>query len=230
MSQEIRRSPSGRFVSWEPIVDGDALPDALWENGSEKISSNVPLIIGSTLNEFVGGNKPKAGINTWDDVKADLGKTMGKDAGEFVDAFREAYPAAGIDEIYRLDTMVRPAALQQLHKRVADNGAPVWNYLFTYQLKGEDGNFHAGHNGDIPFYFNNVVRSANMTGATPDGIALGDTMSSVLINFARTGRPYAPGMPEWKPSTAKEVNTMIWNTPKVMQVSNHDKRLVEHMK
>lgn len=230
MSQEIRRSPSGRFVSWEPIVDGDALPDALWENGSEKISSNVPLIIGSTLNEFVGGNKPKAGINTWDDVKANLGKTMGKDAGEFVDAFREAYPAAGIDEIYRLDTMVRPAALQQLHKRVADNGAPVWNYLFTYQLKGEDGNFHAGHNGDIPFYFNNVVRSANMTGATPDGIALGDTMSSVLINFARTGRPYAPGMPEWKPSTAKEVNTMIWNTPKVMQVSNHDKRLVEHMK
>ena len=60
-----------------------------------------------------------------------------------------------------------------------------------------------------------------MTGATPEGIELGETMSTALINFARTGKPSAPGLPEWKPATAQEMNTMIWNCPNSKLVVNH---------
>lgn len=213
-------------MTWEPIIDGDALPDGLFLNGSEKMSKNVPLIIGSTLNEF-GGRKYDKNIKTWDEVKADLAKTMGEKAGKYVDEFRKTYPNDNIDAFYRLDMMVRPAAIEQINTRVADGGAPVWNYLFAYQLPSEDGEFHAGHNADIAFYFNNVIRSANMTGATPEGIELGETMSTALINFARTGKPSAPGLPEWKPATAQEMNTMIWNCPNSKLVVNHDKNLIE---
>lgn len=168
-------------LTWEPIVDGDALPKRLFENGSEKISKDIPLIVGSTLNEFSGG---------------------------------------------KVDTIVRKAAVEQTLTRAADGGAPVWNYLFCYSSPALDGGIHAGHNTDIPFVFNNVVRSANMTGATPEGIALGETISSAFINFARTGVPTAPGLDEWKPVRKDEVNTMIWELPKSHLVSFKDKKNV----
>lgn len=230
MANEGHPSPSGRMITWEPVIDGDALPLGLWSNGSEKINNDVPLIIGSTFNEFYGGNKPGKGVSTWEEAKTDLSKKMGKRADKFVDAFRKAYPKASIGDMYRLDVSVRPAALMQCNKRIADGGAPVWNYLFVYHLPSEDGEFHAGHNADIAFYFNNVVRSANMTGATPEGIRLGETMCDALCNFARTGKPYAKGMPEWKPVTKNEVNTMVWDCPTIKLVTNHDEELVNLMR
>lgn len=219
----------GRAMTWEPIVDGDVLPQRLFANGSERISKDIPLIVGSTLNEFIGGKKAPKGVTNWNDVKNDLSATMGKKgADRYVETFRKVYPNDDIDAIYRLDTMVRPAAVAQALTRATDGGAPVWNYLFCYHSPALDGNIHASHNTDIPFFFNNVVRSANMTGATPEGIALGETMSQTLINFARTGVPSAPGLPEWKPVKAGEVNTMIWAIPNCLLVTNHDSKLMKY--
>lgn len=220
----------GNSLTWEPIIDGDILPKALFKDGSEKISKDIPLIIGSTLNEFSGGKKSDKNVKTWEDAKNDLKKVLGKNSDDFVNEFRKVYPNDDINALYRLDLMVRPAAVEQALARAADGGAPVWNYLFTYQLPSEDGAFHAGHNSDIAFYFNNVIRSANMTGATPEGIELGEEMSNALINFARTGKPFAKNIPEWKPVTEKNINTMIWNCPKCKLVVNHDKKLIDILK
>ena len=216
----------GNSLTWEPVVDGDVLPNPLFTNGSEKISQDVPLIIGSTLNEF-GGNRKPSTVNSWDDVKADFTRNMGEKGKNFVSEFRKAYPNDDIDAIYRLDMMVRHGVFKDINTRVADGGAPVWNYLFGYQLPALDGVFHANHNADIAFYFDNVVRSANMTGATAEGIELGKQMSTALVNFARLGHPFAPGLPEWKPVTPKEFNTMFWNCPKSELLTNHDKKLIE---
>jgi len=215
------------MLTWEPVVDGDVLPKALWTDGSEKINNDIPLIIGSTLNEFSGGRTPEKNIKSWDDVKNDLKKMMGEKAGKYVDSYRKAYPNAKIEDLYRLDMMVRPGAIRQIKTRIEDKGAPVWNYLFAYQLPSQDGQFHAGHNADIAFFFNNVIRSANMTGATPDGIQLGELMSSALINFARNGNPAGPGLPQWEPSSKGKINTMIWDCPESKQVTNHDINLIE---
>lgn len=227
--EEGNANSFGHAMTWEPVVDGDVLPSRLFENGSERLSKDVPLIVGSTLNEFIGGKKAPKGISTWEETEADLARTMGeKEAKRFVAAFRRVYPTDCIDALYRLDTMVRPAAVSQALTRAGDGGAPVWNYLFCYHTPTLDGTIHASHNTDIPFFFNNVERSANMTGATPEGIALGHTMSLALINFARTGSPYAPGLPEWKPVTPGQVNTMIWTLPSCKLVTNHDKELMNY--
>lgn len=225
MAAEGHTSPSGRPMTWEPVVDGDALPQPLWENGSERISQDIPLIIGSTINEFVGGRHPGKGVKTWADAKNDLRSSMGNKAEHFVEGFRQAYPTASIEELYRFDMMVRPAALLQCQKRVAASGAPVWNYLFAYESPAEDGAFHSGHNLDIPFWFNNVIRSANMTGATPEGIELGEMMSEALIRFARTGNPSADGLPDWRPVDPGKMNTLIWECPQARLVTNHDLHL-----
>lgn len=230
IGKQLKSANSFRgMLTWEPVVDGDALPSGLFLDGSEKISSGIPLIIGSTLNEFSGQRHAGKNVKTWENVKHDLKNTMGGKADRFVDEFRNVYPNDDIDAAYRLDMMVRPAAVEQAMTRVVGGGAPVWNYLFAYQLPSGDGEFHAGHNGDIPFFFNNVVRSASMTGATPEGIALGEVMSTALINFARYGKPSAPGMPEWKPVEKKHVYTMLWDCPEIKLMDNHDADLIRVM-
>lgn len=159
--------PFGR-VGWGPVNDGDIMP-GIFENGTEKISNDIPLLIGSTLNEF---STPK------------------------------------------VDRMVRPAVKTQAGIRVADDGAPVYVYLSGYQVPTMDGDFHACHNSDIPFFFNNVLKSASMTGATKEGIKLGEKMSGALINFARTGNPNAKGLPKWKPYSPEDEATMYFDAPK----------------
>ncbi len=159
--------PFGR-VGWGPVNDGDIMP-GIFENGTEKISNDIPLLIGSTLNEF---STPK------------------------------------------VDRMVRQAVKTQAGIRVADDGAPVYVYLSGYQVPTMDGDFHACHNSDIPFFFNNVLKSASMTGATKEGIKLGEKMSGALINFARTGNPNAKGLPKWKPYSPEDEATMYFDAPK----------------
>lgn len=158
----------GIRLGWGPVNDGAVMP-GIFENGSERISNDIPLLIGSTLNEF---STPKE------------------------------------------DQMVRPAVIQQSTIRCQDGGAPVYVYLSAYQTPTLDGKNHACHNSDIPFFFNNVVKSAQMTGATKDGIALGEKMSSALLNFARTGNPNTKGLPQWPAFTPETEATMRFDAPK----------------
>jgi len=159
---------NGIRLGWGPINDGNIMP-GIFENGSEMISNDIPLLIGSTLNEFSTPN---------------------------------------------VDQMVRPAVIQQASIRCKDGGAPVYVYLSGYQSPTMDGQQHACHNSDIPFFFNNVLKSASMTGATKEGLALGDKMSSALINFARTGNPNAKGLPKWPVFTPETEATMYFDAPK----------------
>ena len=170
-----KQTGHGIRLGWGPVNDGDIMP-GIFENGSEMKSNDVPLLIGSTLNEF---STPK------------------------------------------VDEMVRPAVIQQATIRCQDEGAPVYVYLSAYQSPTMDGSFHACHNSDIPFFFNNVVKSAQMTGATKEGIALGEQMSSALLNFARTGNPNGPkgkmnikGLPQWPAFTPDTEATMRFDAPK----------------
>ncbi|MCR5714947.1 MAG: carboxylesterase family protein [Bacteroidales bacterium] len=163
-----RARGNGVRVSWGPVNDGDIMP-GIFENGSERISRNIPLLIGSTLNEFFSPE---------------------------------------------IDTRVRPAVIQQAELRSQEGDAPVYVYLSAYQVPTLDGRNHACHNSDIPFFFNNVLKSAQMTGATKEGLALGDKMSSALINFARTGNPNAKGLPNWPAFTPETEATMRFDAPK----------------
>ena len=158
------------FIAWGPVMDEDLQP-GIYENGAELLSKDVPMIIGSTLNEFTGD---------------------------------------------KIDNVVRPNVLKQATLRCNDKSAPTFVYHFRYQLPTMDGRFHACHNSDIAFFFNNVKLSAPMTGATPEGIHLGDIMSSYLLNFARTGNPNGKGLPQWDVFTPATEATMLLDNPCTM--------------
>ena len=200
---------------WMPTKDGDILPEDAFANGSEKVTADVPMIVGTTLNEFAGFAalmNPHYFQQSQSDIDATLKKMYGEKAEEYKQAFHEAYPQASYLLMPLIDFKYRPQALAQTETKAADNGGKVWNYLFAYQSTALDGALTATHCAEIPYVFHNVARAASATDMTPEAVKLGEILSSAWINFARTGNPNGAGVPEWPEYTTKKKATMIFDT------------------
>jgi para-nitrobenzyl esterase len=78
---------------------------------------------------------------------------------------------------------------------LADQGVPVYAYRFSYVAEslGQPG---AQHATDIPFFFDTqAIKYAEKTTARDN--AMGKTISTYLVNFAKTGNPNHAALPEW---------------------------------
>lgn len=217
---------------WMPTKDGDILPENAFSNGSEKQTADIPMIIGTTLNEFAGFAvfmNPNYFSQTEAQIDATINKMYGAKANEYKQAFKEAYPNLCYLQMPLIDFKYRPQALAQIETKAADKAGKVWNYLFAYQSTAIDGAPTASHCAEIPFVFHNVARSASITDMTPDAVKLGEIMSSAWINFARTGNPNGAGVPEWPDYTTSKKATMIFD--KTCEVKyNYDAHLQEVVK
>ena len=200
---------------WMPTKDGDILPEDAFKNGSEKQSADVPMIVGTTLNEFAGFAavmNPNYFKQSQADIDATLKKMYGDKTEEYKQAFREAYPNESYLLMPLIDFKYRPQALAQIETKAADKAGKVWNYLFAYQSTAIDGALTATHCAEIPYVFYNVARAASATDMTPEAVKLGEILSSAWINFARTGNPNGAGVPEWPNYTTAKKATMIFDT------------------
>ncbi|UAJ09100.1 carboxylesterase/lipase family protein [Glacieibacterium megasporae] len=89
---------------------------------------------------------------------------------------------------------------------LADQGVPVWEYRFSYVAEsvGQPG---AQHATDIPFFFDTTaIKYGDKT--TPKDVAMGRTISSYLVNFAKTGNPNGAGLLKW-PRYARASNDLM---------------------
>ena len=78
---------------------------------------------------------------------------------------------------------------------IAEHGVPVYAYRFSYVAEslGQPG---AQHATDVPFFFDTqAIKYAEKTTARDN--AMGKTISTYLLNFARTGNPNGAGLTEW---------------------------------
>jgi len=215
------------IFGWAPTVDGDVLPAQPFDPQAPAQSKDVPVMIGTTLHEFTMSTYvPAFRTITKEKAVEFLKQRYGDRTDDFLAAFEKAYPGYRPKDLVDVDFVFRPGAVEQARLKAAQQGAPVYMYMFAWESPVLDGMFRSTHCMEIPFAFNNAVVHASMTGGGAEAQALAEKMSSAWLNFARTGNPNAEGLPEWEPYTAEKGATMIFNNDCQVKY-NHDKELLE---
>jgi len=219
VSADLRKEGKPANAGWNAVLDGDFLPYQPTDAAAMALSKNVPLLVGSTKNEFAPFI-PAPKNQTMDDVKAGLKKKYGAQADAYIAAVLKAYPGTTAPAGYTdIDLNFRALAIKQANMKAVPGAAPVYMYLFTWQSPVNGGIYKAMHCMDLAFEFDNIARCQEMTGGGKEAYALAAKMSGAWINFARTGNPNAPGLPLWPAYTAQNDATMLFNN--VCQVRDH---------
>jgi para-nitrobenzyl esterase len=205
---------SGGGVNWGPTVDGKILPNHPFDPGAPAISADVPMIIGTVLNEFTNGiGHPEYESMSMDEVRKRVSNRFGAKSDAIIAAFEHAYPGAKPFDLLSVIQAgpVRQNAITQAERKAALKAAPAYLYWFTWQTPILNGRPRAFHCAELPFVFDNTDRCAAMTGGTTEARELGARMSECWINFARKGDPNHNGVPRWPAFSADKIQTMIFD-------------------
>ncbi len=225
--QAEKEGISSFIFGWAPTVDGDVLPAQPFDPQAPAQSKDIPVMIGTTLHEFTMSTYvPAYRTITKEKAVEILKQKYGEKTDDFLIAFEKAYPYYEPKDLLDVDVIFRPGAVEQARLKSAQQGAPVYMYLFTWESPVMNGSLRSTHCMEIPFVFDNVTRHASMTGGSGKAQILAQKMSSAWINFARTGNPNHESLPQWDPYTAQKGATMCFDNV-CEEKYNHDKELME---
>jgi para-nitrobenzyl esterase len=205
-----------RRVGVNPVIDGKVFPGGPFAPGAPAVSADVPLMIGTNKDEqtlFIG-HLPWVADATFDSLHESLHQYLGSRTAEAIATYRQAQPQMRADEIAIAivsDLGVRALSLQIADRKLAQNAAPVFVYLFAWETPVLGGRLRSCHTLEIPFVFDNL-EPAEITGSDPARLPLGRTMSRAWLAFARHGRPGHAGLPDWPRYSTAERATMIFDT------------------
>ncbi|MGI6038732.1 MAG: carboxylesterase/lipase family protein [Eubacteriales bacterium] len=216
--------PGGR-MAFGPKPNSWYMGEALSAGFSER-QKKTSLMVGTVLGEFLAfGPGPKNRRNATDEeIREAVGKFYGAEhADEIIDAFKEAYPGKNPLDANVIDSIFRPAVKKYVKAKAQFTEAPTYSYIFTAEMPLDDGKA-PWHCADIPFAFYNmdIVEYCNFPGADE----LQEQYASAFVNFARTGDPNGPGLPEWPAVTPDNEPCMIFDIESSVR-NNHDDKLLE---
>ncbi len=185
-----------------PTVDGRIVPDQLVSVFDRGEQARVPVIAGFNSGEIRSlrflAPPPPADAAAYE-------AAIRERYGDLADAFLRLYPAGNLAETVLLpprDALYGWTAERLVAKQTAA-GAPGFLYYFDHSYPAADAlNLHGFHAAEIPYVFGNMARTAPAWPRAPDTLeerALGEAMLSYWTSFARSGRPTAPGQPDWQP-------------------------------
>ncbi len=210
-----KMSGPGRRGDWGPTMDGSIIPSHPFDPTAPALSANVPLLIGTCLNEFVNGvDNPEVDTLTEGELNERVSKEYGAQARDIVAAYRREYPREtpfGLWAAISAAPRARQNAITQAERKAAQNAAPVYHYLYAWRTPMLDNRPGTFHSSEIAFVFDNADLCPRYSGGGPEGRALSSRMGEAWAAFARTGKPGHRALPEWPAYTAATRATMVFD-------------------
>jgi para-nitrobenzyl esterase len=179
-----------------PNVDGWVFPDEIHTIFEQGRQNRVPVIVGSNADEgsmYAGPNAP-ATIGAFRLLAQ-------KRFCDLADEFLEAYPVE--DDLDVRDAFVASVGhgiftweMRMWARMTATVDADAWLYHFTRVPPIAESETYGSHHGAEIVYIIGNFHLASFT-PQPEDERLAETMSGYWVNFATSGDPNGPGLPEW---------------------------------
>ena len=201
---------SAESVSFSPSIDGSLIPGPISETIRSRGTNNPPLMGGGCRHEgtlfaqIVGHQE----YNETDAI--DFFESEGVNGSEAMSAYSKFAPESTPREklVYALtDTMFRNSMVRILDA-TTESGSNCWSWMCTWESDMLDGSLRATHAVELCFLWNWIAAGPSLAGSNaPED--LGKAMRAYWVNFARTGKPSAPGEPAWPTYTLTDRATLV---------------------
>ena len=221
------------LLKYGPVVDGHVLTEQSWWNGAPALGRDIPMIIGSTLDETAGGIEWVPGELDTDSVDdLELARRISPysvintihldELVPLVGRYRKVMPDLSQEElVVRISTDIGHwGNAVRMTSAKSDQGAvSVFSYECRWRTPCFDGMWSM-HGVELPFVFNRPTygvawdgldSDASRDAADPEGrrFSVGAQMFMALINFARTGDPSTETHP-WPSYDTTSRPTMVY--------------------
>ena len=215
------------FVNWGPVpLTGTYKGDA-WSVGFRDEVKDIPVICGSVFMELVPRNEDfrEKELFTEEQRYQAIVDAYGEEAAPAIRAaFEKAYPEFNIYYASMADCMVRRPTRKFCELRRDSGAKATYNFMFAHETMYKGG-LLSTHADELSFVFHNVEFNPSQF-AEGRELLLQEQIFNAWMNFARTGNPNHPGIPEWKPLLPGENNCFVFSKAPSLRVS-HDDELMD---
>jgi para-nitrobenzyl esterase len=209
------QNPSNGIVdgALAPVVDGRSLPAHPFYPVAGDLSRDIPLLIGTTKDEWtlMTAIEPRFGTMNAEQAKERFIRALG-DRGAAVFAFYQSLTPASSPTYWvtdmMTDLMIRTESIAMAERQAALHEAPVYMYRLDWYSPALGGALRSPHSLDVPLIFENTQEAGQFVGSEAGIMAA--TMAQAWVNFARTGNPSQPNL-QWIPYGDTR-STMIFDT------------------
>ena len=216
MSDEAKQMGIQRG-GFSPVADGTDLNAGSFFTDASHFSAEIPLMLCSTFHEQ-NPDRTDASLETISlaEVKEKIKPRFGDKASDIVDAYAKNFPKARPIELWALIVSNRKGVVATADAKVSQQKAPVYVAWFGWQPPLFDNRMRAFHCDDICFWFYNTDLMLTHTGGGKQPRALSEKMAGSFLNFVKTGNPNGGGLPNWKPYTPQNGETMVLDDVSVL--------------
>ncbi|MFD9034090.1 carboxylesterase/lipase family protein [Streptomyces sp. NPDC059567] len=187
--------PAYRTIPVSPVVDGDVLRVTPWQALSAGAGRDVDLLVGHTRDEHRLFTAITGLLGEVSEDQAAAALRFLAPGSDGARRYRDAFPAAGPEELYELvhsDWLFRMPSLHLAQAQAAAGGR-THVYELAWAAPGMGGALGACHGLDVPLVFGNLDRGqpAMLIGEAPSPEAeeLSARMRAAWTSFAAHGDP-----------------------------------------